>query len=127
MSNRNIFRLLVVLALTATAADLAKQSDPKQTGSTKGRNTVSETAHYGLGRSAIAADFARHNYLVGPKGTGLPKGRGTAKEGSAIYAQSCTTCHGLHGEGSNNYPPLVGGQGSIKSDNPLPTGVIYST
>jgi S-disulfanyl-L-cysteine oxidoreductase SoxD len=125
MSNRNIFCVFVVLALTAGAADLAKQSDPKQTGSPKGRNTVSETAHDGLGRSAIAADFARHNYLVGPKGTGLPKGRGTAKEGGAIYAQSCALCHGRHGEGSNNYPPLVGGQGSLKSDNPLPTVGSY--
>jgi cytochrome c len=35
--------------------------------------------------------------------------------------QSCVTCHGLRGEGVNDYPPLVGGQGSLKSDKPFPT------
>ena len=113
MSRRNIFFALAALALTATAADLTKHSEPKQ------------TERYGLGRNATASDFTKHDYLVGPKGNGLPKGHGTAKEGRAIYAQSCAACHGLRGEGSNDYPPLVGGQGSLKSDNPLPTVGSY--
>ena len=129
MSKRSIFYLLGVIALSATAADLAKQSylaDSKGTdGPPKSANAAKETARYGLGRTATAADFANHDYLVGPKGTGLPKGRGTAREGRAIYAQSCAACHGLGGEGSNDYPPLVGGQGSLKSDKPLPTVGSY--
>src|SRR6266496_4554425 len=123
--SKRIFYLLGVLALTATAADLAKHSDPKQTGSPKGRDATSETGRYSLGRSATAADFAKHDHLIGSKGTGLPKGRGTGKEGRVIYAQSCAACHGLRGEGSNDYPPLVGGQDSLKSDKPLPTVGSY--
>lgn len=129
MSKRSIFYLLAVLALTATTAVFVRQSSfagPKETGERpKGGNVASETVRYGLGRSASPADFAKHDYLVGPKGTGLPKGHGTAKEGRAIYAQSCAACHGLRGEGSNDYPPLVGGKGSLKSDKPLPTVGSY--
>ena len=128
MFKRNIFFLLGVLALTATAADLARHTalaDSKGTRLTKDRANAAETARYAIGRTATAADFVKHDYLVGPKGTGLPKGRGTAVEGRAIYVQSCAACHGLRGEGSNDYPPLVGGQGSLKSDNPLPTVGSY--
>src|SRR4030095_4128790 len=35
--------------------------------------------------------------------------------------QSGSACHGLHGEGTSDYPALVGGQGTLKSDQPLPT------
>jgi mono/diheme cytochrome c family protein len=128
MSKRNFFYVLGVLALTTTAANLATRSSlagSKRTGLLKNSGTAAETARYRLGRPAIAADFARHDYLVGPRGTGLPKGRGTAVEGRAIYMQSCAACHGLRGEDSNDYPPLVGGQGSLKTDKPLPTVGSY--
>jgi len=128
MFKRNIFFLLGVLALTATAANLARHSalaDSNGTRLPKDRANAAETARYAVGRAAMAADFAKHNYLVGPKGTGLPKGRGTAVEGRAIYMQSCVACHGLRGEGSNDYPPLVGGQGSLKTDKAFPTVGSY--
>src|SRR4029453_10066322 len=128
MFRRDIFFLLGVLALTATAANLARHSTPadlKETRLAKDRANAAETARYVVGRAATAADFAKHEYLVGPKGTGLPKGRGTAVQGRAVYLQSCAACHGLRGEGSNDYAPLVGGQGSLKSDNPLPTVGSY--
>jgi S-disulfanyl-L-cysteine oxidoreductase SoxD len=128
MSKRNIFYALGALALTATAADFAKQSflaDLKGSPLPKDHAAKAETARYGLGRPAIAADFARHNYLVGPIGMGLPKGRGTATKGRAIYLQSCAACHGLRGEGTSEYSALVGGQGSLKSDKPLPTVGSY--
>jgi mono/diheme cytochrome c family protein len=128
MFRRNVFFLLGVLALIGTAANLARHSalaDSKGTRLAKDRANAAETARYAVGRAATAADFARHDYLVGPKGTGLPKGRGTAVEGRAIYTQSCAACHGLRGEGSKDYPPLVGGQGSLNSDDPLPTVGSY--
>jgi S-disulfanyl-L-cysteine oxidoreductase SoxD len=128
MSKRNIFYALGFLALTAAAADFAKHNflaDSKGMSLPKAHNTTAEAAHSGLGRAATGADFARHNYLVGPKGTGLPKGHGTAAQGRAIYLQSCAACHGMRGEGTNEYPPLVGGQGSLKSDKPLPTVGSY--
>lgn len=124
MSKRKIFFVIGALALTATAASVARYSalaDSKGTGLPKDRAEAVETTRYDIGHPATAADFAKHDYLIGPKGTGLPKGRGIALEGRAIYMQSCAACHGLRGEGSNDYPPLVGGQGSLKSDNPLPT------
>jgi S-disulfanyl-L-cysteine oxidoreductase SoxD len=121
MFNRSIVCVLGAIALAATAADHARQNKLSES---KESRTATE-ARYGLGRPATEADFAAHAYLVGPKGTGLPKGRGTGREGRAIYMQSCAACHALRGEGTNAYPALVGGQGSLKSDNPLPTVGSY--
>jgi cytochrome c553 len=128
MRKRNIFYALAAFALTATAADFAKRAYtavPEKTASQKSGSTAVETGRYGLGRPATPTDFAKHEYLVGPKGTGLPKGRGTAREGRAIYLQSCAACHGLRGEGTNEYPALVGGKGTLKTDKPLPTVGSY--
>jgi len=124
MRKRNILYALTAFALTATAADFAKRAyaaEPEKIASQKSGSAAVQTGRYGLGRPATSADFARHEYLVGPKGTGLPKGRGTAGAGRAIYLQSCVVCHGLRGEGANEYPALVGGKDTLKSDNPLPT------
>jgi cytochrome c len=32
--------------------------------------------------------------MIGPQGQALPPGRGTAKEGAAIFAKRCEICHG---------------------------------
>jgi mono/diheme cytochrome c family protein len=128
MCKRKILFALAAVALTATGANFAKRTyiaGPEKITSQKSSSTVVETRRYGLGRPATPADFASQVYLVGPKGTGLPKGRGTAREGRAIYLQSCVACHGSHGEGTNEYPALVGGKGTLKSDNPLPTVGSY--
>src|SRR5436190_14966306 len=128
MFKRNIFDALAAFALTASAADFAKRTyiaGPKKITSQKSTNTAVKTGRYDLGRQATSADFAKHEYLVGPKGMGLPKGRGTAREGRSIYLQSCVACHGLGAVGTNEYPALVGGKGTLKSDNPLPTVGSY--
>jgi cytochrome c553 len=124
MCKRNIFYAVAAFALTASAADFAKRTyiaGPEKIASQKSSSTAVETGRYGLGRQATSADFARHEYLIGPRGTGLPKGHGTAREGRALYLQSCVACHGLRGQGTNEYPALVGGKGTLKSDEPLPT------
>jgi S-disulfanyl-L-cysteine oxidoreductase SoxD len=124
MCKRSIFYAIAAFVLTATALDFAKRTSlagPEKTASRKGGGTAVETRRYDLGRPATSTDFAMHEYLVGPKGTGLPKGRGTAREGRAIYLQSCVACHGVRGEGTNEYPALIGGKGTLKSDQPLPT------
>ena len=54
---------------------------------------------------------------MGPDGAGLPPGRGTPKEGEAVYAAKCQTCHGEEGVGRPN-DTLVGGFGTIASDRP---------
>jgi cytochrome c len=124
MSKRRIVCGLGLLALTVTSADIARHSyaaDSKKAVSLSDHNVATETVRYGLGRAATDADFTRHDYLVGPKGQGLPKGHGTGAQGRTVYMQSCVACHGLRGEGTSEYPTLVGGQGTLKSDKALPT------
>jgi S-disulfanyl-L-cysteine oxidoreductase SoxD len=112
----------VTLAIIATRTLL---SEPKRTAEKEDHEISSKIPHHGLGREATTQDFAKRGYLVGPKGSGLPKGHGTAKEGRAIYLQSCAACHGQHGEGTNDYPALVGGKGSLATDKPFPTVGSY--
>jgi hypothetical protein len=49
---------------------------------------------YGLGRPADPAEIARFDIDVAPDGTGLPQGRGDAVDGAALFATSCSGCHG---------------------------------
>jgi cytochrome c len=64
--------------------------------------------HYALGRPATPGEIAARDVDVGPDGAGLPRGHGSASEGTAIYAKQCAACHGANGEGIAPYPRLVG-------------------
>jgi S-disulfanyl-L-cysteine oxidoreductase SoxD len=119
MFERKIFCALAVVAFTATAAYFVKHDCLAE--APKPHGAKPEIPRYGLGRPAAASDFSRHDYLVGPRGSGLPKGHGTAAQGRAIYMQSCVACHGLKGEGTNEYPALAGGKGTLRSNKLLPT------
>jgi mono/diheme cytochrome c family protein len=123
MFERTIFYALAVIVFTATAAYYVKHDCLAE--ALKAHGATPEIPRYGLGRPAAATDFSSHDYLVGPNGSELPKGRGTAAQGRAIYMQSCVACHGLKGEGTNEYPALAGGMGTLKSDKPLPTVGSY--
>ena len=68
-----------------------------------------------LGRIATPDEIASWDISVGPDGTGLPSGRGTPKQGEAVYAQKCAACHGEKGAGKPN-DQLVGGRGSLSGD-----------
>ena len=59
----------------------------------------SAPAHFGVGRSATAAEIARIDIDVRADGHGLPAGEGTASTGAKIYAAKCVACHGKNGEG----------------------------
>jgi len=75
----------------------------------------------GLGRVATPDEIASWDISIGPDGAGLPPGRGTPKEGEAVYAEKCGACHGEKGAGKPN-DQLVGGRGSLSSDQaPLKT------
>jgi cytochrome c len=87
--------LLTVLALTTLAAG---QTPPQR---------------FGFGAPAPRDLIAALDTDVRPDGTGLPPGRGTARDGAAIYARQCAACHGPNGEGGTA-DRLVG---------PEPTGV----
>ena len=72
----------------------------------------------GLGRPALPEEIAAWDIDVRPDGQGLPPGRGTAKEGDALFQEKCSTCHGEFGEGVGRYPVLSGGHGTLKADRP---------
>jgi mono/diheme cytochrome c family protein len=55
-------------------------------------------ARLGFGRPATADEIAAWDIAVRPDGRGLPAGRGTARDGAAIYASRCASCHGVTGQ-----------------------------
>ena len=69
-----------------------------------------ETPHFG--QPITPADVAPWDISIGPDGAGLPPGRGSAKDGEAVYAAQCQACHGEKGAGKPN-DTLVGGMGSL--------------
>jgi mono/diheme cytochrome c family protein len=80
----------------------------------------------GLGRPASAEELKQRDITTLPNGAGLPDGKGTVAQGETVYRDKCAACHGPNGEG---VPPqgtqLVGGVGSLASDNPVRTVGSY--
>src|SRR5215471_6012873 len=55
---------------------------------------------YGVGRTPSAEEIRALDISIGPTGEELPPGRGTAKEGAALFEQKgCVGCHGAAGIG----------------------------
>lgn len=80
---------------------------------------------YGLGAMATPEQIAGWDIDVRPDGKGLPPGQGTVLQGEEIYVQQCAVCHGEFGEGVGRYPVLVGGEGTLTSDDPVKTVGSY--
>lgn len=80
---------------------------------------------YGLGREATAAEIAGWDIDVRPDGQGLPAGRGTAAQGEKVFLDRCAACHGEFGEAVGRYPVLMGGEGSLSSNDPVKTVGSY--
>jgi len=78
-----------------------------------------------IGRVPTPEEIARWDIDARPDGLGLPRGRGTAKEGEEIYLARCASCHGEFGEAVGRWPQLVGGQGSLTWDEPIKTVTSY--
>src|SRR5260370_2432040 len=77
----------------------------------------------GLGRPASAGELKQRDITTLPSGAGLPDGKGTATQGEIVYRDKCASCHGPNGEGNQPQgPQLVGGVGSLATDNPVGTG-----
>ena len=79
----------------------------------------------GLGRPATAEELKQRDITTLSNGAGLPEGKGTASQGEAVYRDQCASCHGPNGEGKPEGPQLVGGIGSLTSDNPIKTVGSY--
>jgi len=80
---------------------------------------------YDVGRSVAPAEIAAVDLTVLPSGAGLPPGRATAREGQRLYVAQCASCHGMRGEGLADYPPLVGGRGTLRAREPVLTVGSY--
>jgi mono/diheme cytochrome c family protein len=79
---------------------------------------------YGVGRPPTPDEVKAWDTWISPSGRELPKGRGTAEEGKAVYTAQCARCHGATGrEGPNEV--LVGGAGTLKTAKPLKTVGSY--
>jgi len=102
---------LAVLCFATCGALRAQTNSGKQTG---------------LGRPASTDEVKQRDITTLPNGIGLPDGKGTAAQGESVYRDKCASCHGPNGEG---VPPqgtqLVGGVGSLASDNPVRTVGSY--
>lgn len=106
-------RTLAVLVVAAAAA-----ADPLPP-------TASDDVRYNLGQSLTPDQIAALDISVLPNGAGLPEGRGTPRDGAKVYATHCAACHGDRGEGRADFAPLVGGRGTLSTDQPLLTVGSY--
>ncbi len=75
---------------------------------------------YEFGRTATPEEIKLWDIDVRPDGKGLPDGSGTVGHGKEVFAENCAACHGDNGQGGIK-DRLVGGQGTLASDNPIKT------
>ena len=75
----------------------------------------------------VPADPARMkawDISILPDGSNLPPGKGSVKEGEAIYAEKCQMCHNEQGKGQPA-DRLTGGIGSLATQQPIKTVASY--
>src|SRR4030095_701376 len=65
---------------------------------------------YHFGRTPTEAEIKAADTAIAPDGKGRPPGKGTAKEGAALFKQKCGFCHGAD---------AAGGPGGSRSLIPL--------
>ena len=80
---------------------------------------------FNLGEVATAEQVAGWDIDVRPDGLGAPVGSGNAFDGEEVYADRCASCHGDFGEAVDNWPVLVGGEGTLASHDPVKTTGSY--
>jgi S-disulfanyl-L-cysteine oxidoreductase SoxD len=81
---------------------------------------------FGIGRAATPAEIKGWDIDVrADDGLGLPPGKGTVAAGEKLYQEQCASCHGEFGEGNGRWPELIGGEKTLKSDDPRRTVASY--
>ena len=78
--------LVPMMILAAPAVGLA-QSQPQQ------------PPRLNLGTPLSQDEIKSFDFMIGPEGKELPPGRGTPKDGAAVFAKRCQVCHGPNGQG----------------------------
>lgn len=86
---------------------------------------LGQNQQYNVGRPATPEEIRALDISVAPDGSGLPKGRGSVVQGQHLYENLCANCHGDRGQGMLQYPALAGGEGTLKSSNPVRTVGSY--
>ncbi|ORU93788.1 MAG: cytochrome C [Cycloclasticus sp. symbiont of Bathymodiolus heckerae] len=84
-----------------------------------------DISHFGIGKTATPEEIAGWDIDVRPDGKGLPKGQGSISVGEELYEAKCASCHGSFGEGVGRWPPLAGGEDSLREDRPEKTVGSY--
>ena len=69
---------------------------------------LAQLPSYNVGRTPAADEIRTQDITVGPAGKELPAGKGTAKEGAAIFEKRCAHCHGVNGASEGQFPALSG-------------------
>jgi mono/diheme cytochrome c family protein len=113
-----MFDRLILCTLLLASAAIADPSPSPQPSTGVG-------VRYDLGQPLTADQIAAIDISVLPNGDGLPKGKGTAREGAKVYATHCAACHGDQGEGRGDFPALVGGRGTLATNQPMLTVGSY--
>lgn len=107
----------LVLALAGAAPAQDRPAPPKPPGAALALQPL------GIGRSAAADEIKGWDIDVRPDGRGLPPGRGSVRQGEALYQKRCAACHGDFGEGKDRWPALVTGSGGLTADDDPRKGV----
>ena len=85
---------------------------------------MAQSVKHGAGRPVTADQIRDLSSAIAPDGSGLPEGSGTVAAGREVFAARCVKCHGEKGAGDIG-PPLVGGQGTLRTAKPLKTVCSY--
>ena len=63
----------------------------------------------GIGRAATPAEIKAWDIDVRPDFVGLPAGSGSVAKGQDVWEAKCASCHGVFGESTEVFTPIVGG------------------
>lgn len=79
-----------------------------------------------LGVPVEPGELSGWDISIGPDGRGLPNGEGDSRLGFTVFSERCLGCHGQRGAGGLGLAdPLVGGIGSLATEEPLKTVGSY--
>jgi S-disulfanyl-L-cysteine oxidoreductase SoxD len=114
------FALAAVAGITTAAVGYAQtRISPAGTKGTPNSVAAPAAKPLGIGHPATPEEIAGWDIDVRPDGAGLPLGKGTVKDGEALYLERCASCHGEFGESAGRWPILSGGAGTVAGHDPV--------